>query len=258
MKMLLIGLAVLSSMSAMSPVLAWGNDCEYSREIKREVSLAESRQLNVVAGAGVLEIKGSDGRDTVLIDATLCAKSESQLADMNVAFELNSDRALIKTEFAINKLWGAGSQGSYIDLMLYVPSNVELDVIDSSGAATVEGVGSLVMVDSSGELAVDGVAGDVSVEDSSGSLEIKRVRGRVLVTDGSGSINVSDIVGDFIVEADGSGSIEAKRVNGNVLVRADGSGSINVSDLGGSFTVGNDSSGGIYHKNVAGKVSLSH
>jgi hypothetical protein len=260
MKNLIVGLsvaaAVASSLILSSPALAWGDECEFSRDVERELSLSDSLLLTVVAGAGKLEIIGEADRQTVLIDAKLCAEREKQLADMDVGSELKGDVTHIQTRFAKGRLWGSDSDGAYIDLTLYVPVEAKLDVTDSSGKASIEGVASLVMVDSSGQLVIEDVSGNVTVEDSSGSLKIKRVDGDVSVTDSSGSITVAYVAGNFTVEADSSGSIDAEYVKGNVLVRRDSSGSINANQVGGDFTVVEDSSGGIEHKDIAGKVSL--
>lgn len=256
MKALFIVFVGLASVSTTSQAFTWGNDCEYSRDIKREVSIEQATLLRVDAGAGKLDIKGRDNLKTVLIDATLCAESESQLADMGVVSELKGDVAYFETELAKGKLWNAGNDGSYIDLTLYVPEGADLDVRDSSGQAIVDGVGSLEMVDSSGALIIENVEGNVRVKDSSGSLTIEQVAGNVWVADSSGSIEVRDVKGDFTVNVDSSGSIEAEQIVGNVLVRRDSSGSIDVNDVGGDFIVGQDSSGGIYHKNVRGEISI--
>ncbi|MBL4670892.1 MAG: hypothetical protein JKX81_01430 [Arenicella sp.] len=260
MKNLLVGLAVASVLMSpfviSSSVLAWGDECEFTRDIERELSLSDSSLLTVVAGAGKLEIIGDAGRKTILIEAKLCAERESQLADMGVSSELKSDVTYVKTKFAKGLLWGTDSDGAYIDLTLHVPANAKLDVTDSSGKASVVRAASLVMVDSSGELLIEDIGGNVTVEDSSGSLRINRVNGNVSVTDSSGSIKVTYVAGNFTVEVDSSGSINAEYVKGNVLVRSDSSGSINAYKVGGDFTVVEDSSGGIEHKDVAGKVSV--
>jgi hypothetical protein len=256
MKVLIVVVTGLLGLSMGPAAFAWGDDCEYSRVVKREVNLNGSMLLNVEAGPGKLMIEGNDERKTALIDAKLCAETEAQLADMNVATEFNGDAVMFKTEHAKGMLWNKLSEGSYIDLSLYVPAGAKMDVVDTSGAAHVEGIASLDMIDSSGQLTIGDVNGDVIVKDSSGSLSIEGVGGSVWVTDSSGSIDVRDVIGDFTVEVDSSGSIEAKHVDGNVLVRVDSSGSIDVSDVGGDFTVGQDSSGGIDHQNVVGRVSL--
>jgi hypothetical protein len=262
MKNLLVGLAVASVLVSpfviSSPAFAWGDECEYTRDIKRELSLSDSALLTVVAGAGKLEIVGDADRETVLIEAKLCAERESQLADMDVSSELKRDVTYIKTECAKGLLWGSDNDGASIDLTLHVPAAAKLDVTDSSGKASVVRAASLVMVDSSGELVIEDISGDVTAQDSSGSLRINRVNGNVSVSDSSGSIKVSYVAGDFTVEVDSSGSIDADYVKGNVLVRSDSSGSINVYKVGGDFAVLADSSGGIDHKDVAGKVSLPH
>ena len=256
MKILLLCLVCATSLSIAMPVFAWGDDCKYSRELEREVSLAGSSNIVVVAGAGALKIKGDKKRTAVLIQAKLCSQDESQLADMNVNSGLESGALRIETVFANEKSWSLGNNTASIDLVVYVPASAELNVGDSSGEAYVSGVASLDMVDSSGELTIESIAGDVKVKDSSGSLNIDEVAGSVWVTDSSGGIEVTSVIGDFTVEVDSSGSIEANNVGGNVLVRVDSSGSIDVSDVGGDFIVGKDSSGGIRHDNVSGEVRL--
>ena len=256
MKILLLCLICTTFLSIITPALAWGDDCKYSREIKREASLASSSNIIVAAGAGALKIEGDKKRTTALIHAKLCSKDESQLADMNVSSGLESDALRIETVFAKDKLWNLGNNDASIDLVVYVPASAELNVNDSSGEAHVSGVASLDMVDSSGELTIEGIAGDVKVKDSSGSLSIDEVAGSVWVTDSSGGIEVANVIGNFTVEVDSSGSIEANNIGENVLVRVDSSGSIGVSDVGGDFIVGKDSSGGIRHENVSGEIRL--
>ncbi len=256
MKTLLTGMAFCAPLLFSLHALAWGNDCDYSRNVEREISLDGVDFIMVAAGAGKLEIQGDDDLETVVIEAKLCAEKEAQLAEMDVESEQSGDTLRLKTELARGKLWNTGYDGSYIDLTLHVPADAKMDVKDSSGEARVEGIGSLVMVDSSGELTIENVKGDVNVTDSSGALNIEQVTGNVLVTDSSGSISVYKVTGDFTVEVDSSGGIEAEQIGGDVLVKTDSSGSIEVEDIVGNFTVGRDSSGGIYHKNVGGAVSL--
>ena len=259
MKILVALLLSLSAMLTISPALAWdwGTNCDFTRDLKREVPLDGTIMLDVVAGAGELMIKGDKDLDSVVIEARLCAESKDQLAEMDVTSQAKGRRMHIETEIAKDGIWGFGDDdGAYIDLTLRVPANARMDVRDSSGAARIKRVGSLVMVDSSGELTIEGISGDVDGTDSSGALSIEAVGGDVLVSDSSGAISVYDVKGSFAVEVDSSGSIRAEQIGGSVLVKADSSGAIEVDNVGGNFVVGRDSSGGIYHKNVVGSVRL--
>ena len=252
---LVVLIAAVLTLMSLSSLSSFGN-CEYSREITREVSLGESKRLEVIAGAGSLGIKGDESRDKVLIKAKLCAQSESKLAEMDVSSKLKSGLLTLETEFSKKAFWGFSNDEAHINLEVYVPAASVLEVVDSSGAASVEGIKSLVMEDSSGDLIITDVTGDVRVKDSSGALRIGGVTGSVWVSDSSGAIKVGSVAGDFTVDVDSSGSIEAKGIQGNVLVRVDSSGFIDVKDVGGNFKVCRDSSGGISHSNVVGTVSL--
>ena len=90
MKNILVGLAVASVLMSpfviSSSAFAWGDECEYTRDIERELSLSDSVLLNVVAGEGKLEIVGDADRKTGLIEAKLCAEHESHLADTDVRY----------------------------------------------------------------------------------------------------------------------------------------------------------------------------
>ncbi len=236
-------------------IAAWGSNCEHSRDVNREVPLGDATLLKVAAGAGMLKIVGAE-RDTITIDARLCSDSKEQLEHMSVSDEKSGDTLEIETRFSQGGFRKKSWQSAAIDLTLTVPNSIAMDVADSSGAAQLDGLLSLVMVDSSGELTIKNITGDVDVTDSSGALTIKNVKGSVAVTDSSGSIDVKNVVNDLLVRVDSSGGIEASNIGGDVLVKRDSSGSIEVTDVAGDFRVAKDSSGGIRYDNVGGKVSL--
>lgn len=228
-----------------------GGNCQYEREFERVFDASKTNSLTIKAGAGSLEINGMDDSASVTVKARACASSEESLALLDVIY--SADSASMETQIPKNDGWRAYSS---IDLKVTLPKRLNLDVRDSSGDASVSGVASLVMTDSSGELVIDGVAGNVSVTDSSGGLSLKKIQGDVEVRDSSGEIEASDISGHFTVLVDSSGAIEIQRVAKDVLIKVDSSGAINVRDVGGNFTVGKDGSGRIRYDDVEGDVSL--
>lgn len=247
----LLSTALLASF--VSPAHAY--NCDYSRSIDKSLVLEGATTLNVGAGAGALQIIGEDNRNDVQIEATLCAEDEDDLDNMDVRSRASGDEAEIETVIPREDSW-LGSNQKSIDLTLRVPAQMKLIVDDTSGEAEVRRVASLVMRDSSGQLEIYQIDGDVNVTDSSGALTIEKVQGNVVVTDSSGGIKVRDVKGTLHVLADSSGEIDAKRIGQDMLVDADSSGSIRVKDVGGDFVVGKDGSGGIDYKDVAGKVDI--
>jgi len=236
-----------------SSVWAWEDRCKYERELERVVDIEGADRLIVIAGAGSLAIKG-DEREDIAIQAKLCSEDEGLLAKMDVSSVVSSGSIGVETEFP-KKSWGGNKQMS-IDLVMIVPSKLDLKVADSSGAASVKNVASLNMKDSSGELSIKNISGDLEVVDSSGEMELSNVGGNAKVTDSSGAISVENVKGDFVIDSDSSGDIDIEGVEKNVLIKRDSSGSINVHNVGGNFTVQADGSGGIRHSDVAGDVSL--
>ncbi len=246
--------------SLINSALAQASKCEHSKDIDREVSVENIRSLAVIAGAGGLDIRGGS-RALVRIKARLCAPDKETLQQMDVTNGIEGQQLRLETQFANTEstkaaIWSSGYAQATIELELEVPSNLPLTVKDSSGAAKLEGVASLHMVDSSGELEIGDVAGDVDVKDSSGAIEIAEVGGSVAITDSSGGIEVQNVAQDLLIRVDSSGGIDARDIGGSVVVKADSSGDIKVKKVGGNFTVGSDTSGIIYHDDVAGTVSL--
>lgn len=218
--------------------MAFAGNCEYSRELNRSVDINSLKNLQIEAGAGSLEVVGDSSRKDVLIKARLCASDKDDLEKMDVAVELGANAAHFETVFPGRYIWNDNHSAS-IDLVLSVPASAHLDVQDRSGEASIENVAELSMVDSSGKLKIEGVAGNLKVVDSSGELSIKNVGGDVNLSDSSCGIHMSKVNGSLTVEVDSSGEIEARRIKKDVLIKVDGSGQI---DVRGDFTVEQDSS----------------
>ena len=236
-------------------IAAQADDCDHTSQIERMVDAATLNKLDVTAGAGRLKIMGYKGSSEIKIAATLCASSKKNLKRMDVVFDVAADTGSIKTDMPDNSgLFFSGSNS--IDLALYVPESMLLNVKDSSGSADIENVAGLMMVDSSGSLSIKNVTGEVDVTDSSGSILIEQVVGSVKLSDSSGAIDVNNVGADVLVRVDSSGSISAQNVTGDFVVNVDSSGSISAANIGGHFWVRKDSSGGIHYRNIGGQVDI--
>lgn len=232
--------------------LAYGDECRYEDHRSGSIDVEGAREVDIEAGSGRLRIEGTDGLDQVRAEGRVCTSREALLDDVDLTLERRGERIVVRAVYPTS----LGSSYARLDLTVQVPSDLALDVQDSSGSIVVRDVGALTLKDSSGSIQVEGAGGPVSIDDSSGSVTLTGVRGDVLIEDGSGSITVKNVEGSVVVEEDSSGSIQVHRVTGDVLVRRDSSGSISVSDVGGDFKVARDSSGGIHHERVAGVVDV--
>jgi hypothetical protein len=238
---------------AAVPALAdWQDVCRHSQEIERTVDLAEVRQVSVRAGAGPLEIRGTESAAAsgrLVLTGLACASREQTLGRMDVDVRLRGDTLEVATRIPAD-------QEALIELEIELPDDVALDVIDSSGSLELRNVRSVELRDSSGSIDIADVRGAVHIaSDSSGSIDIRDAGEVTIDRDSSGSITVENAA-TLTVGEDGSGSITARHIAGDVYVGRDGSGSIEVTDVGGNFTVVRDGSGDVRHHAVAGVVDL--
>ena len=213
----------------------------------RELSIDtdQLKAFTLEAGAGSLEIRGEEGRSQILVKATIRTDYGESLDadDYQLTLEPKGDRAVLFAK--INENFRGDAQ---IDLDVLMPKGLTLDVTDGSGELRVENIAADVSIeDGSGETEVRHLSGNLRVRDGSGDLHIHTVAGKVDIVDGSGGLEVS-AVGDNLSIDDGSGSIEVTHVTGLVEI-SDGSGDIRVDDVG-DFYLRSDGSGSVELTNL--------
>ena len=248
------------------PAAAWDDDCGAVADRQAAVDAAGAERIEIVAAAGDLDVRGVSG---TRVDATghACARDDEDLA--RVQLRALREGAVVRVVADIPR----DVDDAWLDLRVDLPEGVPVRITDSSGDVRVRHVNALDLRDSSGDIEIEDVPGDVSVEDSSGDVEIGNAPGNITLEDSSGEIHlsrigdahvVSDSSGDIRIseasavriDVDSSGEIVCRDVTGNVSIGEDSSGSIDVNGVGGDFTVDSDGSGEIDYTNVAGKVSV--
>ena len=235
MRKITIATTVLLAASAVAVA-----DYEEVRELA--VDTRGIDMLDVVAGAGSLDIVGVAGASEITVTATIYVPGRNDERarkkieeDMTLSLEKDSDTATLKAYFD-NGAWNFGESPS-IALVVRVPESLHLVVDDGSGSVEISNVN-----------------GDISVDDGSGSLTMTDVGGNVGIEDGSGSITIRGVGGDLTIN-DGSGGIDVRGVAGSVIVD-DGSGGIDVSDVEEDLIIVDDGSGGVEFSNIGGRVEL--
>ena len=255
------GLSAFIVAAAFIPVhkVRAGGFDDYTSPRNAEVDASGAKTIEIRAGAGSLRIEGKAGISRVQIRGTARSSSRTRLQDIKLIAERQGDVVFIKSDMPEDnnngRFW-SGDWNMALDLVIEVPANIALDVEDGSGETKIVGVGPLRMVDGSGELDINGVKGNASVEDGSGNVTIENVDGSVHVSDGSGNINAKNIRGDFTVDEDGSGDIDVAEVGGTMHVDEDGSGNIDVDKITGDFVVDSKGSGSIRSSGVRGKIEI--
>jgi hypothetical protein len=212
-------------------------------------------RVRVDARAGSLRIEGRAGLREVRIRGVARASDRKYLDAMRLTADRSGGEVRVAVEIPeVRAVFGRVQR--VLDLVIEVPEGMAMDVEDSSGETVVRRVGALRLRDSSGELTIEDVRGDLDVTDSSGGITISQVAGGVRVSDSSGELSIRGVRRDVVVDEDSSGEIDVRDVRGDVLVREDGSGGIRVDGVGGNFTVRDDGGGGVRVGRVAGTVRL--
>jgi len=245
--------------SGMGPTtaLALGDDCEFRADRNAGVDAAGVVKIVINAGAGDLNVRGNSDARRIDARGVACAAKQALLDQAQVSVRREGNVVYVETKLPQDgEGWSWGrNEYAYIDLGVTLPSNIATEALDSSGDATFEDLKSLSLQDSSGDLKLARIAGDVDVNDSSGDLEIEKA-GSVRVNDSSGDVDIDDVRTNVVVANDSSGDIEIAKVDGSVTIEQDSSGGIRVEDVRGSVTVNNDSSGDIYAGRVKGDFTV--
>jgi DUF4097 and DUF4098 domain-containing protein YvlB len=255
---------------------AWGDGCAFRADRAAGVDAKGIEKVVIRAGAGDMKVIGRSNAVRVEARGQACAGKQELLDKTQISVRRDGNIIYVETELPQNESgwsWGK-NEYAYIDIGIALPSNVPVEVTDSSGDTVIEDLAALTLQDSSGDLEIHRIAGladvgdssgDLRIEDagsarvrdSSGDIEIEKVRELVdVVSDSSGDIHVGRVDGSVRIEQDSSGGIRIEEVKGDVNVDSDSSGDIYAGHVGGDFTVGEDSSGTIEHDAVSGKVTV--
>lgn len=187
------------------------------------------QQLNIEAGAGVLNVTGVAGLQKIEVDAEIWTYSNNH-SDYQLSLEGFGRNAelVAKTSSRAGFRVNIGNS-KRIDLNVRIPAHLKLNIDDGSGDITISAVDAKVKIeDGSGRLEVKGIGGDLTIDDGSGDIVVDDVAGNVSISDGSGDMYVSN-VGQTLVIDDGSGDIEVFNIH-NLKIEESGSGDVSVND----------------------------
>jgi hypothetical protein len=248
---------LLAAGMAATPAAAAG--CRHTIERAATESAGGLEVVEIFALAGELEVRGSSKASDVVVRGDGCTSREDMLAATDITLRRLGERLQILVEMPdisgeTERRWR--DEYAVMDLQVDLPDSVAVIVHDSSGGMLLRNLARVEVIDSSGDIEIDQVAGPVLIpQDSSGDIEIRGAGEVTIQVDSSGEIHVEDADAVTIAN-DTSGGITLKRIQGNVLIGNDSSGGISVESIGGSFVVENDTSGGIRYRDVAGNVSI--
>jgi hypothetical protein len=246
-------IAAIALLSVSLPAIAWDMDCKFGAERSGSIDTAGATRVEVLARAGDLTVKPSTSA-TLAAGGRACASSQAFLDETQLHVRRDGDVVRVQVQVP-EKMQGFGVLYASLDLSVQLPAGLAVDVTDSSGDMTLEGVTVARIQDSSGDIFLRRTAGDVDIEDSSGDVRAEDVAGAVRVTDSSGDIVIRGAHSVYI-PLDSSGDISIDRVAGDVTIDRDSSGDVTVSDVGGNFELKADGSGQVRVTSVRGEVRV--
>ena len=251
-RVLLTSLIALCAQNA----LADNNWCATSRTLSSEIDVSGVTRIEIEAVAGDLDVRGKRGAGRIVATGRACTPSRySDRIDEFAIIEERDGNTLRLAASVPRKRFGDSLAG-YMDLSITLPDDLPLSIVDTSGDIDVRDTAGLLMRDSSGDMWLENIAGDITIErDSSGDMTIRNA-GRVRIDiDSSGDLNVSNVQ-SLDIGRDSSGDIRAVDVAGDMSVGADSSGDIAAINVAGNLRVDADGSGDIIMRNVGGSVAI--
>jgi DUF4097 and DUF4098 domain-containing protein YvlB len=252
--LLLRSTALLVLCALAAPAVAWNFDCRYGADRRITVDTAGATRLFVHALAGDLEVVPVAGA-TAIARGRACTSHERQLEEIQVQARREGDVVHVYVRLPEPARGFFGNQYARLDLTVEVPTELEVEIEDSSGDLEARDLRIVRVTDSSGDIALRNVRSDVEINDSSGDILVSDAAGRVTLTDSSGDVRITGAQAVHVL-SDSSGDLVIERITGDVNVERDSSGDIRVRDVGGDVRVGSDSSGSIRVTDVRGKVDL--
>ena len=218
------------------------------------IPAAGATMVRIDAGAGSLRVEGRAGTGDVLVTGIAHAATPELLGAIRIDTRRVADTIFVSC--AIPPAGARPGQPPSLDITVQVPSNLALDVTDSSGAAVIRNVAALRIVHGSGGLDINTVAGKLDVTDGSGDMVVANIYGDVHIRDGAGFIYLTDIRGSIDIPEDGAGEIQVVGVSGDVTIGSKRSGEVAASGVGGNLAVTASGNGSIEFNDVKGRVTL--
>ncbi len=146
-------------------------------------------------------------------------------------------------------VYGGARRGApvlYADLTVNVPKGVRLKMVDAVGAIHGSNLTADLYLDTgSGNVKLDGAAGELDIDTGSGDVELHNVAGNTKADTGSGDVTVDGIDAESLKVDTGSGDVAVSHATLRDLLADTGSGDVAVDDTRLETFVADTGSGGV-------------
>jgi hypothetical protein len=227
-------LVIASLLASPGTAAAWGSDCKFGADRSASTDMRGVERVEIFARAGDLTVKPATG---TMLSATgrACASSEKYLEQTQINLRREGNVLQVHVQVP-EEMQGIGIFYASLDLNVALPATLPIEITDSSGDMTLQGVRVTRVLDSSGDIFARGLPGDVEIEDSSGDISVLDQAGALRISDSSGDIVVRG-AREVLIPRDSSGDIRIEQVSGSVRIEQDSSGQVRVSGVQGTVNI---------------------
>ncbi len=225
---------------ALALLLASGSSAVTVREQHFSLPTNGLKTLRIKADDGKLIVTGIKGITEVRVHATIRLRpslSDQEFSDflddwIHLALDRHGRSAELESTISAMSI---ADYHPRIDLVVELPRELDLVVIDGQGV-----------------LEISGLHGEVEINDGSGKLYLKNIHGDVTIIDEAGSMEISQITGDVQIQ-DRTGSVSAQEIDGTVFLNKR-SGRVSIDGLSGDLVIESIMRGELEILNHAGNI----
>lgn len=257
MRKILVPLACVTLFAVSCSAVA-ADQCRYSAPRNAELDAAGLKLLAVQIGPDDLTIHGEPGLTKVVVTGTACASEEKWLPGITLEAARHGDTAKVVAHDGDRGIVISlfGNSYAYLKLDVRVPQSLAVQLQEGSGDARANNLAALDATLGSGDLKVQGIAGQLALRVGSGDVSGGGVGSLDLPSLGSGDVNLDGVRGDARVGAVGSGDLILSNVTGNVSIGSLASGDVKVKGVGGSLKADSVGSGDLVAREIKRDVTV--
>ena len=247
-----------ASLVAVSLAAGAAEQCRYSAPRNAELDAAGLKQLSVEIGPDDLAIHSEPGLAKIVVNGTACASNQKWLENIKIETARHGDTASVVADDGDHGIVFSlfGGSYAYLKLDVRVPQALAVKLQEGSGDANASSLASLDATLGSGDLKINGIAGELRLRVGSGDVVAADVGSLNVSSVGSGDVSVDGVRGDARVGGVGSGDLGLRNVTGNVVLGSISSGDAKLSGVGGGIKADSVGSGDLVVRNVKGNVSV--
>lgn len=186
-------------------LLAAGCDMYTYETVTLSLDAQEIETLRFDVGAGDLRMVGDAGATEIVVEATVRGFDADPCPAMDaLQLTLLGDGSVADLSSGFSE-----SYAGIVDLYVTVPARLVVDGYDDTGDISIENIAGLVLSDTTGDVRLSRIAGDVWLEDETGDISVDGV---------SGDVSIEDTTGDIVVAA--AGTVTVWDTTGDIYIRS--------------------------------------